>query len=1177
MSSKTLRQILPLLLLVGGVLIGGNRVGFAQSTNSGDVRGIATDSTGAAIPGVTVTAVDTDKNVTTVYTTDATGLYDTGPIVADHYLFTFKKDGFKTYVRGPVTVEVGLMTINAQLAVGATNQQVVVTTELPLLNTESGAVEDTLEAKTMADLPQPPGDPDWEQFVILQPGAENMMGQEGGDTGQSSAVNGNMPYDNVMTDGATSTLPQSQNSFVSIFETVDEVKISNSAFSAQYGTGNIIYNQISKGGTSQFHGAGYDYLQNKAFNAASYGFGSQVTVPTIHFNDFGFAVGGPVIPLKKLFFYFDFDQTISNGGANNGFITVPTAAEQSGDFTAAGLPTLYDPTHQTLVTSGNCTYQNAAYVTSTDPSGIITAPAPCVERPSFISEYGSNKIPSSMINPAAKLINSYFPNPNSTGTPGKYGVTANNYAYSAPNQNPIRRYFGRMDWDSAQNNRLTLSESEGTNVSNNLAQGFCPINCQHGDEVYHNAQVSDVWTLSPSLVNEARMGFTYGMSAYTSYGNGNGWASKLQMPMLVADIFPTLNLNNFYSLGAASNSIYKEMAFDPSDVVMMVKGRHVLHFGGEFLINRADSTNWGYVNPGTLGFNGDYTAAGGAATSTYDGLDYADFLLGQTNNWSASDTPEYGGRWKAPQLFVQDDWKARPNLTINLGVRWMGETGWRDVHGNETVWDPAVTSMDVIDPVGAGYGQLVQGGMWYEFLGQNGRQTLQRPKYDIVLPRFGFSWGIRNNTVLKGGFGVYASTWSEDRYGAGLGSAFGGSGGQADVTTGNCPVVQTDSNGDAPDTVDPGCGVGAFNGTSIMSTYVQAPTTPWAHEGLGSSVNYNQYDTPVPTNYQWNLGVQRQFAGDYAAEVDYVGNHGENLTYDVDINQVPESDLGPTDQQYEPYPLYKDITGSTNNAVSNFNALEAMLTKRMSYGLSFNANYTWSHFLDDMDSSGWGGQNGNMDYQNAYSPASNYSRSNWDMRHMLKGQAVYKLPFGTGGLFLNHSTLADEAVGGWQASATWVAQTGNPMEVVSANQGSANAQGGTVFLNRIGNFNTNDPVTGNHYHSLAEWYNESAFSAPGQYTFGNFVRNQISGPGLTDINFSLGKTFDLWPERGVRFQIRADAYNVLNHPSWGFPGNNQIGVPLVSPGGNLPPASNIAITSTTVGGRSMQFYGRLSF
>src|SRR6185437_4798221 len=535
---------------------------------------------------------------------------------------------------------------------------------------------------------------------------------------------------------------------------------------------------------------------------------------------------------------------------------------------------------------------------------------------------------------------------------------------------------------------------------------------------------------------------------------------------------------------------------------------------------------------------------------------------------------------KAPQLFVQDDWKARPNLTINLGVRYEIETGWSEVHGNETDWDPAVTSMDVVDPVGAGYGQVVQGGMWYGFLGQNGRHSLQQPKYDIVLPRFGFSWEALNNTVVKGGIGSYASIWSEDRYGAGMGSAFGGSGSYGDITNGNCPVVQADANGKAPDTVDPGCGVGTFNGARIMSTYVQAPTTPWAPEGLYQSGKYNEYRTPVPMNYQWNLGVQHQFARDYAAEVDYIGNHGDNLTYNVDINQVPENMLGPNDQKYEPYPLYKDINGSTNNAVSNYNALEVILNKRMSYGLSFNVNYTWSHFLDDMDSSGWGGQNGNMDYQNAYSPRSNYSRSNWDIRHMLKGQAIHQLPFGKGGLFLNHGTLADEAVGGWRASATFVGQTGNPIPLASAIN-TANAFGGTQFPNLTGNWKANDPITGNHFHSLAEWYNESAFSMPTKYTYGNFVRNQISGPGMTELNFAFGKTFDLWPERGVKFELRAEAYNLPNHASWGVPGNvgsgdDLVGAPLVNPQTGVA-SSNIPIQSTSVGGRSLQFYGRLSF
>lgn len=1155
------RWVLITLLLVAGFLLSGAGACFAQNTNSGDIRGIVTDPTGAVVPGVTVTAKDVEKNVTTVYTTNAAGLYDTGPIVPDRYVLTFTKDGFKQYVRGPVTINVGSETVNAQLAVGATTQRVVVTTQLPLLNTESGALETTLEAKTMAQLPQT-GTPDWEQFINLQPGAATLPGDEL----QSAATNGNLPYDSILADGATTTLPQSQNSDVTIFETTAEVKMSDTAFSAQYGVGDIIYNQITKSGTDHFHGAAYEYLQNNALNAASYGFGTQVTVPTIHYDNFGVAIGGPVEPLKKLFFYFDFDKIIDNGAANNGFITVPTAAEEGGDFTAPGLPTLYDPTHQTLVTTGNCTYAGSQY-----PGGSLIVPAPCVERPSFASEYGNgNRIPSSMISPAAQAIQKYFPAANVPGTVGADGVVTNNYAYTAPNQNPSTRFFGRLDWDVTPSNRLTISETEGDNPAVNLGQGLCPINCYNADVSHDNAQISDTWTIGSKAVNEARIGFTDQLNFFTSQAQGQGWASKLDIPSLVYDMFPSVNLSNFYGLGNGTNAIYKEMLFDPSDVFMLVRGRHILHFGGEFLINRADSTAWGNVNPGSFSFNGDYTSEGGGPTGAYDGLDYADFLLGQTDGWSAGISPEYGGRWKAPQLFIQDDWKVRKSLTLNMGVRWEGETGWSEVKGNEAAFDPAVVSMDVTDPVGQGYGQVVQGGMWYDLLGQNGRHSLQQPKYDIVLPRLGFSWGIFNNTVVKGGIGMYAATWSEDTYGGGLGDAFSSSGSDVDVTDGTCPVDQLSSSGMAPDTADPGCGAGNNNGWSLMSTYLAAPTTPWAHQGLSQSVTYNKYRTPVPTNYQWTLGVQRQFAGNFAAEVDYVGNRGTNLVYNVDIDQVPEGKLGPNDQQYEPYPLYGAIDGSTDNGISNYNALEAILTKRMSYGLSFSTNYTWSHFLDDQDSSGWGGQQGNQDWQNATTPSSNYGNSNFDIRQMFKGEAIYQLPFGKGRLFLNRSRLADEAIGGWQISGTWVAQAGNPFEITSYKD-TSNSFGNNNFVqfpNLTSNYKTTDPNTGNHYHSLQEWFNASAFSIPATYTFGTFGRNQVVGPGLSEVNFSLGKTFDLWPERNVLFQLRGDATNVLNHPSFAAPGSTGVGS-IQAP---LP-----AITGTTIGGRVIQIYGRLSF
>jgi hypothetical protein len=193
---------------------------------------------------------------------------------------------------------------------------------------------------------------------------------------------------------------------------------------------------------------------------------------------------------------------------------------------------------------------------------------------------------------------------------------------------------------------------------------------------------------------------------------------------------------------------------------------------------------------------------------------------------------------------------------------------------------------------------------------------------------------------------------------------------------------------------------------------------------------------------------------------------------------------------------------------------------------------------------------------------------------MFKGEAVYHLPFGRGALFLNNSTLLDEVLGGWQLSSTFMAQGGNPMGVTTGGLNDSYNRSGsyTQYANLTGNYKGADPITGNKYHSITEWYNTNAFTLPAPGTYGTFRRNIIDGPGMTDVNFSLGKSFDLWPERGVKLQIRSDASNVLNHPSWAQSGDNVVGCAA----NNLSGCTS-NISGTTVGGRAIQLYGRVSF
>jgi hypothetical protein len=1079
--------------------------GFAQNTNSGNIRGTVTDATGAVIPGATVKVDDVDKGISHEYTTDGAGLYDTGSIVPDHYLITVTASGFQTYVRGPITLRAETVAIDAQMTIGAATQEVVVKTEVPLLNTESGAQSNSLESKELLQLPQVGAD--WQNFVQLLPGASTKNYR----TGQTASINGNLPYNTVLADGATTTLPMSQNADVMVLDTVAEVRVDDSAFSAQYGIGGATFNQISKGGTNQFHGAGYEFFQNNALNAADYAFGAKTTVGLVRYNNFGFSVGGPIWK-DKIFFFFNYDKTINPGSASTGFQNVPTAALLSGDFT--GFPTIYDPTTQTV-----------------DAKGVV-------HRTSFDDEYhNGNKIPANMIDPVAAAISAYYPKPN-TGS----GIS-NNFFYNVPSSNPFTKYFGRLDWQINPSNHIIVSETNSDNPAQYHNQGICPINCQNGDVSRDNAQVSWVWTISPRTINEARMGFTDQLNFFTPFSINQGFPAKLGWQFAKADTFPDVQISgngDIYELQPASNAVYKEFVFDPSDVVTMIRGRHVLHFGGEFLINRADSTAWGNTNAGVMGYTGAYTNSTNGDSST--GMGFADFLLGYTNYWNAKVTPEWGGRLKSPQLFVQDDIKLRSNLTINLGLRWQGMTGWHEVKGNLASFDPRVTN-PADNSLGA---------MWFGTTKANGRDSLMAPTWSTWLPRFGFAYTYRPKTVIRGGIGLYGYTWSADTYGPGLGGAFGSSGSLSDNTNGTNPVVLLASDGSTA--YQPG-------GLSVNGAYLTSPTAPDSRNG--QSVNYQAYHTPVPKILEWNAQIQQEVGPSTMVTLGYVASHGYNLLFPVDINQVPEAKLGPNDAGLRPFPLFQGINdgtgaGGTNNGVSNYNSLQATIEQRLSHGLQFRANYVWSHMLDTIDSSGWGSSSGNNYYQRSYDPGANYGASNFDVRNAFKTAVLYDLPFGKGRQFLNSNPWLDALIGGWQVSPTIAWSSGVPYTVImSADNSFSQAGNNKQFANQIGTPFAN-------HQDLQHWFNTSAFVQPAAGTFGDAQRNNLYGPKYLLINGAIGKTFHL-PWEGIGIEIRASANNVINHPSFDIPNATING------------GTEGQINSLTVLGRTMQLYGRVFF
>jgi len=283
--------------------------------------------------------------------------------------------------------------------------------------------------------------------------------------------------------------------------------------------------------------------------------------------------------------------------------------------------------------------------------------------------------------------------------------------------------------------------------------------------------------------------------------------------------------------------VYKEFTWDPSDVVTMIRGKHILHFGGELLAYQNNSTAWGNVNAGTFQFSGQYTQQwaldqnGVASPVAGTGMEYADFLLGYANNWVASVAPEFGARLKTPQMFVQDDWKLRPNLTLNLGLRYQINHGWNEVKNNESSFDPTINNPATNTP----------GAYWFGSTHANGRTSMQANSFKTWQPRVGFAWAPDPKTTLRGGFGLYSYTWSLDTYGGdnrsyGMGAEILSSGSDADQTNGITPITLLGGNGNLITPV-----TGGVSATPLPYSAASADPTRFN----GQQAGYIQYHTPV--------------------------------------------------------------------------------------------------------------------------------------------------------------------------------------------------------------------------------------------------------------------------------------------------------------------------------------------
>ncbi len=1072
---------------------------WAQTIGMGEIRGTVTDQTGAVVPGASVEVRNVNTNQLFAETTDASGVYEAGSLMPGIYSVTFKKEGFKTLVRSGIDLGTGAVGVNGVLELGSMVQEVAVIGAAPLVQTETSKQSLEIETKSVTELPTTSNQ--WYNLTALIPGvspgfpvSDSGMAQQAG--GESVSVSGTESMtQNWLINGGTALFWDSENPdlLAPPIETIQEIDYETHNFGAEYGNGLAVFNVITKSGTNKFHGGLFEYVQNNITSARNF---FAEGVPPYRYNRYGGTVGGP-IKRDKAFFFFSYSR-LARVSYDSFVSVVPTAAERAGDFSAANLGTLYDPNTLTQLANGN-------YVRTALPGNII---------------------PAGRIDPAAANILKYIGMPNTTA----FGP--DNYYTSIPTPLPQGWWNLRLDYDFSPSNRL-----DGSIV---VTTPYLPTptewSCCEGSISYEESsmQVSDTWNIKPTVVNVARFsGARAGLHVLSS-DVGKGYNTSLGIPNLTGNAFPVMSIGGplSISIGDYGHAVAVESPLDYSDTVAWVKGKHIMKFGGEYA-KEVYSQAWPDISAGNFGFSGTFTRNPSDPTSA--GLGFADFLFGLPNTWSDSvqeETGVHGGKW---QLFINDDYKLRSNLTINLGLRFNDDMGFSEEHNRLSNFSPTL-----INPATNTPGAIC-------FAGVGGCPTSwPNPAYHVD-PRLGVAWAPKPKWSLRAAYGIYDAIF----------------------------VI-------ANDEANPGPGwevLGAETASDLIHpimTLSQGPplaTFPTAAQRTpdylnGQAIWYVPSHLPLPYVQEWQLDVQHEFSLGFYLDVSYVGTRGIHLSYGRDINAVPPADMqyvptSPNPLQYSPYPQFLSIAARLDDGFSNYHALQVRAQKRMSRNLGFILNYTWSKTMDTGTSGGWFPGFGYTDvYQQSWNPRANYAPAATNVPQIITGSLVYNLPVGRGQRFLNQGGILNGILGGWEAASIVQLHSGVPFTPVV---GTLNLSGelytganGAWFPNRVSTGKVSHPT-------LSEWFDPSAFAIPTTGTFGNSGRNILSGPDWRTWDLSLAKNWHLrWLGEGGQFQFRCDATDLTNHPNFGQP-NTQIGT---------PGAGTITFANTS---RNIQFGFRLNF
>ena len=859
-------------------------------------------------------------------------------------------------------------------------------------------------------------------------------------------------------------------------DSTEELQVLTAPFSAQYGqTGGGAILTTTKSGTDKFHGSAFASYSSQGLNALGYFTAPGTVVPPQSFNYFGGSVGGPVFIPKvfdgrkhRLYFFTDWEDTITNAVSTLN-TNVPTAAERQGDFSGASALGGSTPTiydpSTTVVTNGKITR----------------------------TAFKNNVIPANRLDPVGMNILAFFPQPNCSYT---VGAVTNNYCVNPGSHSSYLYTANRIDFNASDYDHIWAKFSR--DGPRNQAVQFIPnaanTSAFNGwtDDHYETS-----WSrlFSPRVSNEARIGY---VSEENFSSPLPAPASSIGLTGVPLTQFPSISTTQFASFGAGSFARTRDGHIILNDAVALQFGRNSISVGGEFM-----RYAYSYYAPGVLsgsyGFSGSFSTASGQS-----GLGIVDLELGLPASAAISTTNTiFHENLNYFAGYIQDDYRFSENLTINLGLRYEFDGPFSETHNNSYTFNP-----NIVDPVTGKMGGIT-------FAGYDGAPHSLIPNiYTGILPRAGFNYRAFRNTVFRGGYGIYQ-----------LPSIGYGTAGLTSASTVAVSFQSSNPGITAPFELDQGvppysANVGP-NGQPLIPTSLTKPSFSPTELPRTARLPYLQ---------EWQVGIQQSFAQNWVAEIDYEGNHGVHLPVTLPINQIA-STAGccfglSTAQSLRPYPQFLTVTALTNGGASAYAAMLATLTHRWSNGVSVRAAYTWAHTLDDADGPSRADA---APVQNYYNLHAQWGTAMTNIPQRFSLSAVYALPVGRGGRFLQNAPVISHVIGHWKISTVAQFQKGYPYFITQANQ--LGLFSGGQYVTKVGN-----PDLPHGSRTVQRWFNKSAFAITPPDTLGNAPRAALYGPGQNVWDLSLMRDFPIWEQMALT--VRVDAHNAFNHPQFSGLGTN---------------------------------------